>query len=189
MPELIPRIARSAGCRVPLLDNTCNPLAVPDDSAVARTDPRRPRSRPWRAAPVDVVIDQRFQSVSADSSGTSPDSSTTRSGRSAKRPARPSAGRGRAELWLLDHKRETRLARERRLSCFGLMADDDGRSSAARGPRRAASTWSIIGRPATRCSTFGQRGFHPRALAGGQDDDVEIGHRTSGLIELIAAAA
>ena len=56
------------------------------------------------------------------------------------------------------------------------MADDDRGRCGARALRRRASTCSIIGLPGHAVQHLGPRGFHPRALAGREDDDVEVGH-------------
>ena len=77
MPELISRIARSAGVGVLLLDDTCNLLAGPDDAAVAVRLVDDGGHDGGGGAGRAMAIDERFEAFRPVSSGTSPDSRTS----------------------------------------------------------------------------------------------------------------
>jgi len=81
-----------------------------------------------------------------------------------------------AELWLLDHISETGWLRKGRFHDVGLMADDDR----DRARLKRSSSRENVGdhRPAGHSvQNFGPRRLDTRALAGREDDNVNVGHR------------
>ena len=81
-----------------------------------------------------------------------------------------------AELWLLNHIFETGWLQKGRFHDVGLMADDDR----YRARLKRSSSREDVGdhRPAGHpVQNFGPRRLDTRALAGREDDNVNIGHR------------
>ena len=158
MPELISRISRSAGLASfsSTIRAICSP--DPDDAAVAVrvVDDRRDDGgggAGWCRGDRPALC-----SVSARQQRHVAGQQDQRAG--LRRPARLGRQQGvrGAELWLLHHKREARMPRQRGRERVRLMADDDGGRARVDGGG-AASTCSIIGCPATRCSTLGRADF------------------------------
>ena len=124
------------------------------------------------AAPAAVWRSTSVFSVLADSSGTSPDSRTSVPVAPAQRRLGGQKRVAGPELWLLDHKREACVARQRRLDGVRLVADDDGRRLRREG---CGSREHVLDhrQAGDAVQHLRPRGFHPRALARREDDDVE----------------
>src|SRR5262245_28032053 len=79
----------------------------------------------------------------------------------------------RSELRLLRDELQLMPLRERSLDLVGAVADDNRdarRLQGGRGPQNAFDERQA----ANPMQDLGQQGLHPRALTGGQDDDVDV---------------
>ena len=81
----------------------------------------------------------------------------------------------RPELWLLNHKSETRVLRESRLDSIGLVTDDD-RKRLRSDRLGGAKDVTDHRRPADAVQDFRAGRFEACAFAGSENDDVNVGH-------------
>ena len=123
--DLVDVALRRAG--VALLDDTCNPLAGSDDSAVAvRVGHDRGDDR-GRGARLSVMIRQILQGLRREQRHVAREEDQG-AGRTAERRRCRQRMRG-PELWLLHHEADTRVSRKSRFHRVRLVSDDDDRGA------------------------------------------------------------
>ena len=80
-----------------------------------------------------------------------------------------------AELWFLHHEFDVAMCGQRATDSFSLVTDDD-RDGCWGEPAGRGEHMLDHGPARHFVQHLGARGLHPRALAGGKDDNVNVRH-------------